>query len=74
MLIDRDAERAALEREYVRDRASFVVVYGRRRIGKTALLVDFLKGKRGVYFLATEESEAQNRAAFARLASSWTTT
>ena len=65
MLIDRDAERAALEREYVRDRASFVVVYGRRRIGKTALLVDFLKGKRGVYFLATEESEAQNRAAFA---------
>lgn len=64
MLIDREDERMALEREYERDRASFVVVYGRRRIGKTSLLVDFLKDKCGVYFLATEESEAQNRATF----------
>ena len=64
MLIDREDERMALEREYERDQASFVVVYGRRRIGKTSLLVDFLKDKCGVYFLATEESEAQNRATF----------
>lgn len=54
MLIDREDERMALEREYERDQASFVVVYGRRRIGKTSLLVDFLKDKCGVYFLATE--------------------
>ena len=64
MLIAREDERMALEREYERDQASFVVVYGRRRIGKTSLLVDFLKDKCGVYFLATEESEAQNRATF----------
>ena len=64
MLIDREDERMALEREYERDQASFVVMYGRRRIGKTSLLVDFLKDKCGVYFLATEESEAQNRATF----------
>ena len=64
MLIDREDERMALEREYERDQASFVVVYGRRRIGKTSLLVDFLKDKCGVYFLAPEESEAQNRATF----------
>ncbi len=63
-MIDREDERMALEREYERDQASFVVVYGRRRIGKTSLLVDFLKDKCGVYFLATEESEAQNRATF----------
>ena len=32
MLIAREDERMALEREYERDQASFVVVYGRRRI------------------------------------------
>ncbi|MDR2136217.1 MAG: ATP-binding protein, partial [Treponema sp.] len=65
---DRAAELAFLEEQRRRERASFVVVYGRRRIGKTALISRFLSGKRGLYFLATEESEAQNRAAFRALA------
>ncbi|WP_080800443.1 ATP-binding protein [Arabiibacter massiliensis] len=62
--IDRDEELAALEREYRRDEASLVVVYGRRRVGKTSCLVEFMSGKPSLYFLATEESEAQNRRAF----------
>ena len=62
--IDRDRERAALQREYERSSASFVVMYGRRRVGKTTLLAEFIKDKHALYFLATEESEAQNRAAF----------
>ncbi|MDR0389324.1 MAG: ATP-binding protein, partial [Spirochaetaceae bacterium] len=67
--VDRAGELAFLEEQWKQDRASFVVVYGRRRIGKTALLSHFLSGRRGFYFLATEESEAQNRAAFRALAS-----
>ncbi|WP_010258230.1 ATP-binding protein [Treponema primitia] len=59
--IDREEELQALDWEYRRPAASFVVLYGRRRIGKTALIREFLKDKEAVYFLATEESEDQNR-------------
>jgi AAA+ ATPase superfamily predicted ATPase len=68
LFIDRTKELAFLEEQWARERASFVVVYGRRRIGKTALISHFLSGRRGLYFLATEEGEAQNRSAFRALA------
>ena len=63
--IDRKKELEYLENEYQADRSSFVVVYGRRRTGKTALLRHFAKDKPSLYFLATEESESENRNAFA---------
>ena len=63
--IDRKKELEYLENEYQSDRSSFVVVYGRRRTGKTALLRHFAKDKPSLYFLATEESESENRNAFA---------
>jgi AAA+ ATPase superfamily predicted ATPase len=63
---DRKAELLGLENEYSKASASFVVVYGRRRVGKTALLRHFMSGKNGVYFLATQESDLQNRRAFQR--------
>ncbi|MDR1411348.1 MAG: ATP-binding protein, partial [Spirochaetaceae bacterium] len=66
--VDRAGELAFLEEQWMREKASFVVVYGRRRIGKTALISRFLSDRQGLYFLATEESEAQNRAAFRLLA------
>ena len=55
--IDRKKELEYLENEYQTGRSSFVVVYGRRRTGKTALLRHFAKDKPSLYFLATEESE-----------------
>ena len=43
------------------DQSSLVIVYGRRRVGKTALITEFLKRhSNSLYFLATEESEMQN--------------
>lgn len=63
--IDRKKELEYLESEYQSKRSSFVVVYGRRRTGKTALLRHFAKDKPSLYFLATEESENENRNAFA---------
>lgn len=62
--VDRASEMETLEREYQRNGASFVVVYGRRRVGKTTLINEFCRGKNALYYLATEESEAQNRMAF----------
>jgi uncharacterized protein len=59
--IDRNVELAQLEKEYSREGSSFVVMYGRRRVGKTELLKHFIEGKDAVYFLATEEADEINR-------------
>jgi AAA+ ATPase superfamily predicted ATPase len=45
--IDRGRELAFLEKRFQSGRAELVVVYGRRRVGKTFLLRRFLAGKRG---------------------------
>ena len=57
--IGRKAELEKLNTEYEHD-GSFVVVYGRRRVGKTTLIKEFLKKKIAFYFLATEELESQS--------------
>lgn len=62
--IDRIDELKTLEKEYRRKGASFVVLYGRRRVGKTALISEFIKDKDTMFFLASEENENSNRRAF----------
>lgn len=62
--VNREKERAFLENEYQKKTSSLIVLYGRRRIGKTALLKEFIKDKKALFFLATEENEAENRNAF----------
>ena len=62
--IDRELEMETLHQEYERKGSSLVVLYGRQRVGKTTLISEFIKDKRALFFLASEESEAQNRADF----------
>lgn len=62
--IDRVDEMTTLEKEYKRKAASMVILYGRRRVGKTELIRHFIQNKPSLYFLATEEAEAMNRVAF----------
>lgn len=57
--IGRQAELNKLNAEFDRG-GSFVVLYGRRRVGKTTLIKEFLKDKSAFYFLATEELESQS--------------
>lgn len=64
MFIDREQELDTLRSEYEKDGSSLVIVYGRRRTGKTALITEFAQQKKALYFLATEESELQNRNLF----------
>lgn len=66
--VDREDELQSLEREYAREGASFVVVYGRRRVGKTELISRFIRDKRALYYLATEEPELQNLESFQAVA------
>ena len=61
--VNRKKELSTLSQEYTRPEASFVVIYGRRRVGKTALINEFCKDKPAIFFLATEESEQENRRA-----------
>ena len=70
--IDRNDEFAVLEKEYAASRSSLVILYGRRRVGKTALISEFIKNKHALYYLATEESEAQNRSSFREVAADYT--
>lgn len=49
--VDRDRELATLKKEYETKDASFVVLYGRRRVGKTALINHFCKNKESIYFI-----------------------
>lgn len=62
--LGREKEILVLEKEYNRD-GGFVVIYGRRRIGKTTLIKQFIKSKTAFYFLATKEVESQSMKRFA---------
>ena len=62
--LGREKEILVLEKEYARD-GGFVVIYGRRRIGKTTLIKQFIKSKNAFYFLATKEVESQSMKRFA---------
>ena len=62
--VDREQEMETLLNEYERSGSSLVVLYGRRRVGKTTLISEFIKDKNALFFLASEESETQNCAAF----------
>lgn len=62
--VDREQEMETLQSEYERKGSALVVLYGRRRVGKTTLISEFIKDKNALFFLASEESESQNRSAF----------
>lgn len=60
-LIDREQELAGLERAWRdarRGKPQLAAVWGRRRVGKTFLLSHFARGKRAVFFGATQQAEA----------------
>ena len=60
MFVGRDRELASLEQLYTSDKFEFAVIYGRRRVGKTALINQFIKGKKAIYFTGIESNERQN--------------
>lgn len=57
IFINRERELSTLEKEYTKPGSSFVVIYGRRRTGKTTLIEKFIQNKRAIYFLADLQSE-----------------
>lgn len=59
LFVDRERELGILEREWERV-PSFLVIYGRRRVGKTRLLVEFARERR-VFFHTFTEGTKENQ-------------
>ena len=59
MFIGRKAELAELERRYNQNGFQFPVIYGRRRVGKTRLIQEFISDKKSVYFMAARQTSSE---------------
>lgn len=59
VLIDREKESEWLESAYKEKKAQLLIVYGRRRIGKSFLLTHFIKKKPSLYYLCSEENQRE---------------
>lgn len=63
-LIDRQEQIKCLENEYRKQSASLIIIYGRRRVGKTTLISKFVENKNALFFTASQESEDKNKIGF----------
>lgn len=69
--LNRDKEVARFHNAFNRTDPQFIVVYGRRRIGKSTLIRNVLNSNKGdIYFLADRTNESQQRWLFSKSASS----
>ena len=60
MFVGRKRELAVLEETYQKRGFQMTVIYGRRRIGKSRLITEFLKNKRASYYVASQSSLPDN--------------
>ena len=60
MFIGRQQELAELARLYDTGRFQCAIVYGRRRVGKTSLINEFIKDKEAIYFTGQETNAKEN--------------
>ena len=60
MFIGRTQELNTLNRLYRSEKFEFAVIYGRRRVGKTALINEFIGDKKAIYFIGVESNAKQN--------------
>jgi len=58
--INRENELDFLENCYKSPQPEFIIIYGRRRVGKTELIQRSLQNKHGAYFLASKDTTYEN--------------
>jgi AAA+ ATPase superfamily predicted ATPase len=66
MFVGRNRELQTLENLYQKECFQMVVLYGRRRVGKTTLISKFIEGKPGIFFAAQEANDRLNLEMFSR--------
>ena len=62
MFFGRSWELEELTRLYSMGKFQCVIIYGRRRVGKTALITEFIKDKEAIYFTGQETNAKENLA------------
>jgi len=60
MFIGREKELAVLNKRYKSDKFECILLYGRRRVGKTELIGEFAKDKRNITFMAKKGTFEEN--------------
>jgi len=63
--VDREEELKALKERLNSDDFELVIIYGRRRIGKTRLVLEAVKNREHVYYLAVEGNNLKHFKRFA---------
>jgi len=69
VVIGREGKLDSMEKNWVSAGAKFVVVYGNHKCGKTELLCEFAKEKRGIFFSAQKLNSFMNLRLFEKAAS-----
>ena len=59
LFFDREQELQFLQKHFETKTAELIVLYGRRRVGKSELTLNFAKSKPHIYFLADRRPETQ---------------
>ena len=60
MFIGREAELESLNRVYSKDGFGMTIIYGRRRVGKSTLITEFIKDKKAIFYTATKVGAERN--------------
>ena len=66
MFIGRKRELETLNEFYAKDGIGMTVIYGRRRIGKSTLIAEFVKDKKTVFYTATKVGKNRNLELFSK--------
>ena len=66
MFYCREKELSDMNKRYAKDKFECLVVYGRRRVGKTALINEFCKDKSTVFFSALNATSQENLEALSK--------
>jgi AAA+ ATPase superfamily predicted ATPase len=66
MFIGREAELKFLQDKYEEKKGQLVVLYGRRRVGKTETLREFCKGKPHIFYSCTQSTDKVQLAKFSK--------
>ena len=67
--VNRESELKWLEEMYKKEGFKLVIIFGRRRVGKTELIKEFMKKKKHIYYLCDKSGTEKNVENFARIAS-----
>jgi len=59
MFFDRKKELEFLEEKWISPKSQFIVLWGKRRVGKTELVKEFMKDKPHLYFLSESTNERE---------------